>query len=123
MRRNWALIVIVACVLAAAGVVGLVAVLLNTGVVSVVSTVSSGEMEDAKQRPAGYVGKIVARGAVGALSEPGLDSNSGVKGPVLAIPGGTKARVLISHEDDCEVELLDGSEKGKKPWIRWVYLE
>jgi hypothetical protein len=114
---------VVACLIALA-ILGAVA-LLNTGVVSLVSKLSSGGTEESMRhrQKAGYIGAIGPSGATGALIEAGLDPDTHRSPPNLMIPGGTKVKVLISHENGAQVIILSGDEKSKKVWIRWDDLD
>ncbi|MFI5386656.1 MAG: hypothetical protein ACHQ50_11110 [Fimbriimonadales bacterium] len=123
-RALW-LVVGVFVVLAAIAV-GVV-LLLQTGVVSVIPSPSSGQVDEAQGssgvvQPVGYVGVIVpGRSTTGALSEGLLDAHKGP--PDLIIPGGTPVKVTTSHAKAAEVEILEGSERGMKPWIHWEDLK
>lgn len=99
--------------------VGLLVFLLNSGAVSVITNVSSGQVEETRrgQRPVGYRGQIVPTGATGAMTEELLGARRGP--PDVLISGGTQVKVTVSHGNAAQIEIIEGREQGMKAWINW----
>lgn len=85
---------------------------LSSGSDSSTSYISSGT-----QLPVGYVGRL--NSGSGAMLEDQLSRLGGGGLPELVLDEGSRAKVITSHRHAAQVEILEGRERGMKPWIRW----